>query len=478
MELTLRPYQNDAVSNIIASILAGTKKFILHAPTGAGKTVVASRIISGARKKKKNVLFLAHRTELIKQCSKKLDEMNVSHGIIQGNKKTSLRELVQVGSVATVVNRKITSPNIIIIDECHRARAKSYEKIVNRFPEAFVLGLTATPCRTDGKGLGSIFDTIIPTTSYTELIEKSYLVPFSVYTMPMDFSMVGVKKVGGDFNNKDKTEKLAGSKIYGSIVSHWKELAHDRSTLIFCVSVEHSKSMAKSFNDIGVVAAHVDGTTKETERDQIMRDFHGGKIQVLCNVGICTEGTDIPRVSCIVLANPTNSLSLHHQMIGRGLRILPEENKQNCLILDHVGNHARLGWIDDQIEWSLEESFRANKSSKPKPKAESVRVCPKCFLNMRFTEMVCSNCGHKFKPMREAKEVKGRLVEATRGAPRTYRTNDDALTYFTKKVLQAEEKNYKRGWAVGAFRRLFNKYPSFSQEALLIRRMELTENFD
>jgi len=477
MELILRPYQNDAVSNIIASIKSGTKKFILHAPTGAGKTVVASRIISGARKKKNRVLFLAHRTELIKQCSKKLHEMNVPHGIIQGSKKTSLGELVQVGSVATVVNRSITAPDIIIIDECHRARAKSYEKIVNRFPDAFVLGLTATPCRTDGKGLGSIFDQIIPTTSYTELIEQNYLVPFTIYTMPMDFSMVGVKKIGGDFSKKDKTEKLAGSKIYGDIVSHWKELASDRSTLIFCVSVEHSKSMAKSFNGIGVVTAHVDGNTNETERDRIMAGFHAGRIQVLCNVGICTEGTDIPRVSCIVLANPTNSLSLHHQMIGRGLRILPEENKMNCLILDHVGNHARLGWIDDQIEWSLEESFRAN-SNRTRPKAQSVRVCPKCFLNMRSVETECPSCGYKFKPMRQAKAVKGSLVEATRGKPKTYRTNDDALTYFMKKVLQAEEKNYKRGWAIGAFRRLFNKYPCFTAEALEIRRMELTENFD
>lgn len=474
--MILRPYQNQAVKDIISAIKAGIKKIILRSPTGSGKTIIASRIISGARKKGNSVLFLAHRTELINQCSAKLSEMSVPHGIIQGTRNTSLGELVQVGSVATVVNRKIKTPDIIIIDEAHRARAKSYEKIVDRYPNAFVLGLTATPCRTDGRGLGEIFDKIIATIGYQELIEQNYLVPFSIYSPPMAFTMKGIKKTAGEYNKKDVSQKLAGSKIYGDVISHWQKLAKGRTTLVFCVSIEHSKAMAKKFNDIGVVAEHIDGKSKPDHRKKCIEGLRSGAIQVLCNVGVCTEGTDIPRVSCIVEANPTASLSLHHQMIGRGLRIHPESGKRNCIILDHVGNHNRLGWIDDEIEWTLETTKKAKRKSSSKPLL-SVRTCPKCFLSMKSGIEVCPGCGYKFEPMRKVKEHSGSLREAMR-RPKVYRTNDDGLTYFTKKILQAEEKKYKRGWAIGAYRRLFNQYPSFSQEAIEIRRMELTGVFE
>ena len=478
MKYSLRPYQLRAVDSVIGTIKSGVRKIVLRAPTGAGKTIIASRIIEGAKSKGNRVVFLAHRTELIDQCSEKLTDIGVSHGIIQGSRKMSISELVQVASVQTLINRNIPEPQIIIIDEAHRARAKTYEDIVNRYPNAFVLGLTATPCRTDGRGLGAIFDKILDTIDYTTLIEQGYLVPFIVYAPPMSFSMQGVKKTAGDFNKKETASRLGKSKIYGDVIEHWQKKASDRSTIVFCCSVEHSKAMCDRFKKIGVSAVHIDGKTHKTKRKESIEKVRAGEIQVLCNVGIATEGTDLPIVSCIVLANPTFSLSLHQQMIGRGLRIHPESGKHNCLILDHVGNHNRLGWIDDEIEWTLNDKVKAKRSGKSERKAMSVRTCPKCFLAMKSDVEVCPSCGYKFDFSRDIKAVAGNLKEATRKNKNYRMPKNDPLTYYVKQIIKAKEAGYKRGWALRRFRFMFGKYPSYTPEQVIIKRWELTGVFD
>jgi superfamily II DNA or RNA helicase len=368
------------------------------------------------------------------------------------------------------VNRNFPEPDIIIIDECHHARAASYEKIINRYPNALLIGLTATPARTDGKGLGTLFSVIVNVISYPQLIEQGWLVPFVLYE-PTDIDFSGVTTTGGDFNKKQADERLAKSKIYGDVLEHWQKLAHDRSTVLFASSVEDSKRFAESFEQIGVVAAHVDGATKEDERKRIFDGFRAGKIQVLCNVGVATEGTDLPIASCIVLANPTRSLVLHHQMVGRGLRI--NEGKTNCLILDHVGNHKRLGWIDDEIEWTLDCNKKA--TNKTMATAPSIRRCPKCFFSMRGGTNKCEACGHEFKvKARELKTVSGELKEATRsGKPVSYRPRGDELTYFAERLLEAKLKSYRPGFAIGRFRAVYGHYPKFDREDLAIRLMEL-----
>jgi superfamily II DNA or RNA helicase len=203
----LRPYQEKAVSDLIAGIKGGCKKIILQAPTGSGKTIIGSRIIHGASRKSKKVLFLAHRSELISQCSEKLSAMDVFHGIIQGSRPPQASASVWVASVQTLVNRTIPAPDIIIIDEAHHARAGSYEKIIARYPDALLLGLTATPGRIDGKGLGTLFEKIIPVISYQDLIAQGFLVPFHIWE-PTTIDFTGVKVTGGDFNQKEKQARL------------------------------------------------------------------------------------------------------------------------------------------------------------------------------------------------------------------------------------------------------------------------------
>jgi DNA repair protein RadD len=467
----LRPYQEDAVAQTASLIKKGVKRIIIRAGTGAGKTIIGARIIHGSQAKNKRVLFLAHRTELITQCSEKLSAMDVYHGIVKSGYPLNASAKVHIASVQTIVNRQHPDPDIIIIDECHHARAASYEKIINRYPNALILGLTATPARTDGKGLGTLFSEIVDVISYTELIEQHYLVPFMIYE-PTNIDFKGVETTGGDFNKKQAHERLAKSKIYGDAIEHWQRLSRDRSTILFASCIEDSKRFVESFRAIGVVAEHVDGTTKEDQRKKIFDGFRAGKIQILCNVGVATEGTDLPIASCISLCNPTKSLVLHHQMVGRGLRI--NDGKQNCIILDHVGNHRRLGWIDDNIQWTLDCQKKAvNKTQGPT--APPIRTCPKCYFAMRGGTNECERCGHVFKvKSREIKQVSGELREATRsGAPVTYRTGKDGLTYYVEKLIEAAEKGYRPGYALGRYRHLFKCYPRFSYEEIEIRSMEL-----
>lgn len=469
MEIQLRPYQNDAITNLKRLITNGERKIILRSPTGSGKTIIAAQIIRGASKKGSRVLFLAHRQELITQCSEKLSDINVEHGIIKAGIKPDPLQMVQVGSVQTVVNREIERPKIIIIDECHRARANSYTKIVDRFPKAVVLGLTATPCRTDGKGLGAIFNSILPTIEYDQLIEQKYLVSYRVFAPPLNVSLAGIKKTGGDFNKKEMNDRLAGSKIYGDVLKNWKRLASDRSTLIFCPSIVSSEALTNDFINSGIKAAHLDGTTPAEKRNKIISDLKSGIIQVVCNVGICTEGTDIPVVSCIVLARPTCSLSLHQQMIGRGLRIHPESNKRDCIIIDHVSNHNRLGMISDEIEWSLDGEKKAGL----KEKAVSVRLCPSCFLSLRGGAYECPSCGYIFEGKGKVFEVvNGELVEFK---PKPiYHRGTDPLTYFVRKLDEGIKMGYKKGWAANKYKFLFKSWPKFSQMAIEQRRKELS----
>lgn len=467
--ITLRPYQNDAVQKIIDKILDGTKKIILRAPTGAGKTIIASRIILGADKKGSRVLFLAHRTELITQCSQKLHDLGIYHGIIKSGHNPHMTAKVHVASVATLVNRKYPDPDIIIIDEAHHARAASYEKIINRYPKAVLIGLTATPARTDGKGLGTLFDTIIDLISYTELIAQEYLVPFVLYE-PTSVDLSGVKITAGDYNKKEKQERLAQSRIYGDIIKHWKDKAADRSTIVFASSIEDSLRFRDSFRALGVVADHVDGKTKDKEREQIFRKFISGETQILCNVGVATEGTDLPIASCLVLANPTRSLVSHHQMVGRGLRIF--NGKSDCLILDHVGNHKQLGWIDDEIEWTLDCKQKVRNKTREKG-AIPIRSCPKCFYAMRGGTPVCEMCGHRFHvKSRALKQVDSELKQATRSG-KVYRPSKDSLTYFAERLILAKAKGYRPGWAAVQHKVAFGAFPNFNPADVKIRVMEL-----
>lgn len=293
MTFTLRDYQTAAIESLRAQIRAGVRRLLLVSGTGTGKTVIAAAIIGGARQREKRILFLAHRRELIEQTSRKLDAIGVDHGICQASHWRTRPWLpVQVASIQTLINRELPfAPDLIIIDETHRARAGSYQDILARYPNAVSLGLTATPVRSDGKGLGTMFDVMVQCPSVRAMIDRGFLVPIRAWTQP-EQSFKGVRKTGGDYNLEDLAVRMDQAKLVGNIVRHWRKLANNRQTVVFAVNVEHSKHICKEFTMAGVLAEHLDGTTPTAERDAILDRLATGRTRVVTNCQVLSEGWD------------------------------------------------------------------------------------------------------------------------------------------------------------------------------------------
>lgn len=339
----LRGYQDKTIDEARAKLAAGCMSNLIVCPTGGGKTVIASAIVRRAIALGKRVLFLAHRKELIDQTSAKLASFGVEHGIIMGAKRMALQHSVQVGSVQTVINRLfvIPKPDLIILDEAHHVtEGNTYAKICGAWPNAIIIGLTATPWRLDGKGLGDIFDSYVLVKTPRELRDEGYLVPVCgfEYEAPKTDD---VKVQGGDFQAKSLDAAARVATLYGNIVSEWKGHAENGRTIVFCVSVAHAKELSESFSAAGVAAAYVHADTPKEERGRILGALRDGSIRVVCNVAVLTEGFDCPAVECVVLARPTLSTALFLQMCGRALRTV-------CLACGHdaswlLGNCPRCG---------------------------------------------------------------------------------------------------------------------------------------
>ena len=454
------------------------RRVILFAPTGAGKTVIASHLIAGAANKGNRTLFLAHRRELIKQCSEKLEGMGVHHGIIMGTHPTTPLASVQVGSVATCINRNLGDFGLIIIDECHHARSESYHRILDRYPNAAVIGLSATPYRLDGKGLGEIFNAIVTVRKPRELIEEGFLVPFRVFAPSVIIDTSGWRITGGDFNKKFLEENCCSSKIYGDIVNDWFQHGRGMPTVLFAASVKQSEELCEAFRGRGAAIAHIDANTETLKRDSALKALHSGNIEIVSSVGILTEGWDCPPASCCILARPTASVCLHIQMIGRVLRNFP--GKTHALILDHAGNHFRHGFITDDREISLSGLKKKEKKIDPTEKIGSVRTCPKCYLCMPSGTLVCSACGHIFKvderklkvvasPMKELKPWErdmGKEFDPDAEEKPRYQPKDSPEDYYAKMRQIARDRGYSPKWADHRFQAVFGKWPQFTHESV------------
>ena len=443
--LTLRPYQLDAIEKVRESMRSGRNRIILHAPTGAGKTVIACEVVRSAVAKGSRTLFLAHRKELIDQASAKFDDSGIPHGIImRDHPRTDPHKIVQVASVQTLIRRDSSPFDLIIVDECHRANADSYQAIIAQSPKARVLGLTATPCRTDGRGLRETFEEIVPVSTVKKLTKEGFLVPVRHFAPDIP-DLEGLRSSHGDYNSEDLESLMDQKKLVGDIVKFWQEKGENRQTIIFAVGVEHSKHLAEQFSSAGVPAEHLDAETPIWEREMILERFRKGQTKIVSNCGILTEGYDNPSVSCVILARPTQSLGLYLQMAGRSLR--PSPGKMDTLIFDHAACGLSHGLVTDDREWMLEG--REKKKGKSVP---SMKNCPQCFTVFPSIEKECPTCGYRPEP--EARELEedraGKLVELT----------EEKMTL--QRIRKMEEKNcktlpdwqrlgrkrgYKSGWA-------------------------------
>lgn len=313
--IQLRDYQEAAVQGIRDSFRQGNRRVLLVLPTGGGKTICFSYIAAGVSKNDKRVLIIAHRRELLKQISKALKAVGVHHAVMTGGYRGIPVAKVVVASVFTLANRlkRFPEPDLIIGDEAHHFTPdSSWGKVVQAFPKARVLGVTATPERLDGKGLGLLFDDMVLGPTVAELTEQGFLSPADVYA-PSRPDLKGIRTRMGDYVHADLEGAMDKPSITGSAVSHYAKLANGKRAIAFCVSVKHAKDVAEDFRRAGFISSHIDGGMDEKERDGILKKFEDGDIQVLTSCDLVSEGFDLPAVEVAIMLRPTKSLSLYLQ---------------------------------------------------------------------------------------------------------------------------------------------------------------------
>ena len=462
--MKLRDYQTKSIEDTRLALAQGNRRPVVVLPTGAGKTVIAAHMIRATAAKGNNALFLAPRRELVYQTSEKLQTFGVNHGVLMAGEPSSMFPAVQVGCIPTMHRRCIQGDkplpraNLVLVDEAHLSVARTTREIIDRYVDqgAVVIGLTATPCRSDGAGLGQIYDTLVEGPSIAELIAQGYLV------RPRYFSgkapdLKGVRVQAGDYNKKQLGERVNTVELVGDVVENWARLAQGRPTVVFSVNVSHSMALAENFQAVGIRAEHVDGRTDNQERAEILQRLHSGETEVLCNCQVATYGLDIPPVSAIVLARPTKSIAAYFQMIGRGLRTFP--GKSDCLVLDHAGSVANLGFVEQEMPWSLDGKEKvqdriSSKRSDPDP-------------------ITCGDCGHTFKPERECPNCGAdqgqrysKAIEAHEaqlqeiGKGETTVSMEDKRQFFGELKAIADQYGYADGWTAHKYRERFGVWPN------------------
>ena len=429
--MKLRPYQNSSI-NTLRKSFKENKRVLFVLPTGGGKTSIFTEI---ARMSDKRILIIAHRKELVQQIS---DRLSVEHGLVVSGEVADYSKRILVGTVQTVVKRlNHINVDLIIVDEAHHAVAGSWQKIIDALPKAYVLGVTATPCRLDGKGLAHAFDTIVEGAKISDLINQGYLCNAKVYASKHELTKI--RTVAGDYHKGDLEEHYLKSKITGDIVNTYRKYADHKQTIVFCVSIKHADITHSLFRVMGYKSAVLHSKMKKHERDIVIEQFRNKEITLLISVDIISEGFDVPSCECIILLRPTKSLSLYMQQVGRGLRTY--EGKEKAIILDHAGNVFKFGMPHEDREWELTyDKVKAARASAP----TTIKQCEECYAVINKDEKVCPECGYEIeKKERELAQVEGELVEIQiqrKQEEYGYKSLED-----WKKI--ARQRGYKEGWA-------------------------------
>ena len=429
--MQLRDYQIDLISDIRKSIAAGHHSIVSVLGCGGGKSVIQGTIAASANRKGNRVLFLVHRSELCEQ----IKQTFTACGIIP--------EMTDICMVQTVSRHldEIAPPNIIITDEAHHSTANTYCKIYNAFPEALLLGFTATPIRLNRGGLGEVYTDLITSVSTRWLIDNNYLAPYRYYSVQLaDTSELHVR--AGEYNRDEVARLMQHGEIYGNTVKQWEKLAKGRKTIAYCSSVEASVKTASEFLRAGYKAASLDGATDRRIRAEIVESFRRGDITILCNCELFGEGFDVPDCECTVLLRPTMSLTLYIQQSMRSMRYAPGKT---AIIIDHVGNAYRHGLPDDPREWSLEPK-------KTQEQTVKIRECKNCYAVFPPTLSKCPYCGaeithEKRCDKRIVKDVD--LVELKRQEDiRSTKLADAELTTWDDVVEFQKLHKYQFAWCL------------------------------
>lgn len=421
--MILREYQLDLACDVMASHLTIARKVLLVMPCRSGKTPTLSYIITH---EPGNVWVIAHRQELIEQASNTLKRFGVTHGIVKAGHPFQPKQRVQVASIQTLIKRHhlLPPPTMIVVDESHRAVSPSYKKVIETYPLGGVLGVTASPCRTNGEGLGSIFEHMIVGPSERELTKEGYLTPVVYYAPPVVADTASIPVTMGDYARAESEEVMNKPTVTGDAVEHYRRICDGVPMIVFCTSIQHAEDVAKAYQEAGYRAVSVDGSMSDEDRKDRIYGLGEGRYDVVTSCELISEGLDIPGVGAVQLLRPTESLGLHIQQTCRPLNPIYAEGhdlttasgrvaaiaagtKPYAYILDHV-NNIKHGLPTATRHWTLKGKV---KSKKPTEKA--LRTCGHCFLSHDPTP-VCPMCGYEYpkvsKALTRIENVGGELV--------------------------------------------------------------------
>ena len=441
--MILRGYQQDAVAAIHAAI---DNRPCLVAPTGAGKTVIASTVV---RDLGVPSVWCVHRRELVMQAATALRRLGCDVGMVLAGEEPRPAAAIQVASIQSLIRRETPKADLVVFDEAHHSRATTFNAMLAAWPGVRLLGATATPFRADGKGLGSVFGELIVAAHTDDLCNNGTLVEPVVYA-PTTPDLSGVRMRGADYD----PERAAKRVLVGDVVETWLNRAKGRRTVVYASTVDHSRKIVEAFRAAGVKAEHLDGTTPKAQRDATLHRLRTGYTTIVSNVQVLEEGWDLPALECGVIARPTASLCLHLQMIGRIMRAA--EGKGGAIVLDHAGNHLRHGVVTQRISYSLADSVREGNG---RERGAGPKACPACSLIVSPGASECPECGWIFTS--SAREITTAVGELVHFAGRLEQRPSLAAQQHAWDVLeqQRQAQGYRESWTFLRFQERFGFRP-------------------
>lgn len=408
MKYSPYPYQQRVFNELIAKFKQGIRSQVCQMVTRSGKSIIATMLIEYFAGEA--IYFVGHTNILLTQMSDELVENDIKHGIL-APWSPQLKYRVQVISKDTLFNRvkKMKEsgwrePKLIIIDEAHVSLSKRYLEILDLYPDALLVGLTATPQRLDGKGLGSIYEHMVIGPSTKDLQKQKKLCP--IETFAVDFDDSGMHSRNGDYINSEVLERVDKPAVLKNLVYWWEKIAKNEKTLTFCASIKHAQDMAEAFTEAGYPSVAISSNDgKEGIKDKLNR-YYAGEYINLCSVDLFIVGFTVKECSCIIQARPTQSIVVYLQSVGRGTIYLPGKVLKN---IDAVNNYTRFGLPEDDREWSLEGK------GKKEIETSKYKKCPECYHPVPIGSRVCEHCGFSWvevvaKGSRMPEEKDGRLI--------------------------------------------------------------------
>ncbi|HIK54047.1 MAG TPA: DEAD/DEAH box helicase family protein [Synechococcales cyanobacterium M55_K2018_004] len=458
---TLRPYQIQLIKDLYDKLAEGHKRVAVIAGTGAGKTVIAGQICAHAESRGCRLMFLVHLDVLVGQTYEKMRAFGLHCGFIKAGWAEDPNAPIQIASIQTMLKRRWWRQwpaDVVLYDEAHTTvfSRVGQQLLYETHRDAVHLALTATPYRLGKAQLGDHMETMVASPVPSELQKMGFLAPMKYYGFSLEnqIDLSGVRTVAGDFDERDLKNACDRPELVERIVEEWHRLTPDKRSIAFCVDVEHARHVAAAFNAAGVPAATVDGDTPIRERHKLYADLRAGHILMLTSCNVISIGFDEPSVEVGLLLRPTQSLALHYQQIGRVMRISPQTDKLNGIILDQAGNLNRLGFPEDIQFYSL--------PTRQDPTTQGVgaaptKQCPGCGLLVRISVMQCPDCGHNWQE--EAQVILDDLSEVRHDEQVTITQEQEMIQFFHEQRKKTFRQGAAPSWCDRVFFEKFNRLP-------------------